>query len=136
LLGKDGYDSALVSPDLPLRVNLTCLENVALIDQLHHHASWESASARAHQLLSCMGYKHIAEKRDEDITHSQRFAVKMARAIMLKRPLIVIDRPALLLPDVFYPEILRAMLACLLHETLEYVIIDYSWYAPLYETKP
>jgi ABC-type Na+ transport system ATPase subunit NatA len=83
-----------------------------------------------------MGYQDIATKRDEDLSHSQRFAVKMARAIMLKRQLIVIDRPALLLPDVFYPQILRSTLACLLHEACEYVIIDYSWYTPLYETLP
>jgi ABC-type Na+ transport system ATPase subunit NatA len=83
-----------------------------------------------------MGYQDIATKRDEDLSYSQRFAVKMARAIMLKRQLIVIDRPALLLPDVFYPQILRSTLACLLHEACEYVIIDYSWYTPLYETLP
>lgn len=128
------HESALVAPDLPLRVNLTCLENIALIDQLHQHASWVNASVRAQQLLSCMGYADIAMKRDEDLSYSQRFAVKMARAIMLKRQLIVIDRPALLLPDVFYPQILRATLACLLHEARDYVIIDYSWHTPLYET--
>ncbi|BBP00884.1 hypothetical protein [Sulfuriferula nivalis] len=126
----------MISPELPLRVNLTCLENIALIDQLHQHATWIHASERAQQLLTCMGYQDIATKRDEDLTYSQRFAVKMARAIMLKRPLIVIDRPALLLPDVFYPQILRSTLACLLHEACEYVIIDYSWYTPLYETLP
>ena len=124
-----------MSPALPLRVNLTCLENIALIDQLHQHASWANASTRAQQLLTCMGYPDIAMKRDEDLNYSQRFAVKMARAIMLKRRLIVIDRPALLLPDVFYPQILRTTLACLLHEAREYVIIDYSWHTPLYETQ-
>ncbi|OIQ64686.1 hypothetical protein GALL_537620 [mine drainage metagenome] len=74
-----------------------------------------------------------ALKRDEDLTLTQRFAVKMARAIMLRRPLIVIDRPALLLADVPYPQVLHNMLGCLQHEYSDHRIVDYIWNQSVYE---
>ncbi|ARU31602.1 hypothetical protein CAP31_07840 [Sulfuriferula sp. AH1] len=80
-----------------------------------------------------MTHGDIALKRDEDLTLTQRFAVKMARAIMLRRPLIVIDRPALLLADVPYPQVLHDMLDCLQHEYSDHRIIDYIWNQSVYE---
>lgn len=133
LLGDSGYECALVSPDLPLRVNLTSLENIALIAQFHHATPWREASAQAQQVLDCMTHGDIALKRDEDLTLTQRFAVKMARAIMLRRPLIVIDRPALLLADVPYPQVLHNMLGCLQHEYSDHRIVDYIWNQSVYE---
>lgn len=133
LLGASKHECALVSPALPLRVNLTALENIALISQFHHAASWEQASLQAQRLLECTGHANIAEKRDEELTMTQRFAVKMARAIMLRRPLLVIERPALLLADVPYPQVLRAMLGCLQHEHSEHRVVDYIWNQSVYE---
>lgn len=133
LLGDSGYECALVSPDLPLRVNLTSLENIALIDQFHHATPWQEASAQAQRVLDCMAHGDIALKRDEDLTLTQRFAVKMARAIMLRRPLIVIDRPALLLADVPYPQVLHDLLGCLQHEHSNHRIVDYIWNQSVYE---
>jgi ABC-type lipoprotein export system ATPase subunit len=133
LLGESGYACALVSPDMPLRVNLTALENIALITQFHHATPWQQASEQAQTLLDCTGHGDIALKRDEDLSMTQRFAVKMARAIMLRRPLVAIDRPALMLADVHYPEVLRAMLACLQHEYSDHCVVDYIWNRPVYE---
>jgi ABC-type lipoprotein export system ATPase subunit len=133
LLGTDIQATALISPDLPLRVNLTSLENIALIAQLHQHTSWADASQRAQQLLHAMCSDDIALKRDEDLSYMQRFVVKTARAIMLKRPLILIDRPACLLPDVFYPEVLSRILNGVHDEIPHYTIVDYHWNRPLYE---
>jgi ABC-type sugar transport system ATPase subunit len=121
-----------VSPDLPLRVNLTALENIALIRQFHLNLTWTQASAEAQQLLDQCGQGDIAMKRDEDLTPTQRFAVKMARAILLARPLLVIDRPAELLPDVPYPDLLLSMLDKLTDKLPDYRILDYDWNKPLY----
>lgn len=121
-----------MSPNLPLRVNLTALENIALIKQFHLNHTWAQASAEAQQLLDQCGQGDIAMKRDEDLTPTQRFAVKMARAILLARPLLVIDRPAELLPDVPYPDLLLTMLDKLTDKLPDYRILDYDWNKPLY----
>ncbi|WP_461553407.1 hypothetical protein [Sulfuriferula sp.] len=121
-----------MSPDLPLRVNLTALENIALIKQFHLNHTWAQASAEAQQLLDQCGHADIALKRDEDLTPTQRFAVKTVRAIMLARPLLVIDRPAELLPDAPYPHLMAAMLDKLADRLPDYQILDYDWNKPLY----
>lgn len=72
-------------------------------------------------------------KRDEDLTPTQRFAVKMARAIVQSRPLLVIDRPALLLPDSPYPTLLANLLHSLSDALPDYLILDYDWNKPLYQ---
>ena len=116
-----------------MRVNLTALENIALITQFHHATPWKQASEQAQKLLDCTGHGDIALKRDEDLNMTQRFAVKMARAIMLRRPLVAIDRPALMLADVPYPDVLRAMLGCLQHEHSDHRVVDYVWNQSIYE---
>ena len=121
-----------MSPDLPLRVNLTALENIALAEQYHQTLSWTRASARAQRLLERCGNGDIALKRDEDLSFTQRFAVKLARAIQLQRPLLVIDRPALLLADIFYPPVLGTLLADLADEYPAHLVLDYAWHQPLY----
>lgn len=133
LLGDRGDAGALVSPELPLRVNLTALENIALIKQYHLNLSWTQASVEAQQLLDQCGHGDVAAKRDEDLTPTQRFAVKMARAILLARPLLVIDRPAELLPDAPYPKLLTAMLDSLADKLPDHRILDYDWNKPLYQ---
>jgi len=122
-----------VSPELPLRVNLTALENIALIKQYHLNLSWKQASVDAQQLLDQCGHGDVAMKRDEDLTPTQRFAVKMARAMMLARPLLVIDRPAELLADTPYPKLLATMLGSLANKLPDHQILDYDWNKPLYQ---
>ena len=124
---------ALVSTTLPLRVNLTALENIALIQQFHARLNWLHASAQAQHLLDLAGHGDCAMKRDEDLTPTQRFAVKMARAIVQSRPLLVIDRPALLLPDSPYPTLLASLLHSLSDALPDYQILDYDWNKPLYQ---
>ncbi|BBP04072.1 hypothetical protein TPL01_32220 [Sulfuriferula plumbiphila] len=119
-----------------MRVNLTALENIALVEQFHQAMSWTQASARAQRLLDSCGHGDIAMKRDEDLTPTQRFAVKLARAIQLRRPLLVIDRPALLLADVPYPDALGTLLARLADVYPAHRILDYTWNQALYGTMP
>ena len=121
-----------MSSSLRLRVNLTALENIALIRQYHAGLSWSRASAEAQQLLDLSGHGDCAMQRDEDLTSAQRFAVKLARAISQARPLLVIDRPALMLPDMAYPRHLAALLESLSERLPDYRILDFDWHKPLY----
>lgn len=116
-----------------MRVNLTALENIALIRQFHLNLTWTQASVEAQRVLDQCGHGDVAMKRDEDLTATQRFAVKMVRAIMLSRPLLVIDRPAELLPDAPYPRLLAAMLDSLADKLPDHQILDYDWNKPLYQ---
>lgn len=136
MLGPSKHECALVSPDLPLRVNLTTLENIALMTQFHHATPWQQASEQAQKLLECTGNGDIALKRDEELSMTQRCAVKIARAVMLRRSMLVIDRPAMLLADVHYPPVLQTMLNCLQREYGELRIIDYIWNQSIYEYAP
>jgi hypothetical protein len=51
---------------------------------------------------------------------------------MIGRPQVVIDRPALLLPDTDYPVFLSGIMAKLEGRTSNYVVLDYLWNKPLY----
>ena len=104
--------------------------------QFHHATPWHQASIQAQNLLECTGHGDIALKRDEELSMTQRCAVKIARAIMLRRPLLVIDRPAMLLADVHYPPVLQTMLDCLQREYGELRVIDYIWNQSIYEYAP
>ncbi len=115
-----------------MRVNLTALENIALIQQYHAGLSWTHASAEAQQLLDLSGHGDCAMQRDEDLTSAQRFAVKLARAISQTRPLLVIDRPGLMLPDIAYPQQLATWLENLSGRLPDFRILDFDWHKPLY----
>jgi ABC-type polar amino acid transport system ATPase subunit len=131
-----GAAVALVSPDLPMRVNLTGGDNVALGWQYHDRVTARDAIDRALRLLADLGHPDAAHKRDEDMSPLERFAVKLARAHSLARARLVIDRPALLLPDVFYPEAVRALALRLPDPAPDCVVVDFAWNKALWETIP
>ncbi|HSH07817.1 MAG TPA: hypothetical protein VLA41_09160 [Burkholderiales bacterium] len=124
--------AALVSAELPLRANLTVLENVALVPQYHRDLHWAAASAEAMALLEQLGYASCAGKRDATLTHEERFAAKLLRAVAAAPALVLIERPGYLLPDTHYPPFVEAALAGLRGRYGECMVIDYAWNAPLY----
>lgn len=124
--------AALVSPELPLRANLTALENIALVPQYRRDLDWAAASAEAMALLDRLGCADCAGKRDAALTHEERFQVKLLRAAAASPALVVIERPGYLLPDTHYPPFVDATLAALEGRFGECTIIDYAWNAPLY----
>jgi hypothetical protein len=65
------------------------------------------------------------------MTPAQRFITKLARALILKRPRLVIDRPAAMLYDVPYPEFIRE-LAARAEMTGTWEIYDFDWNQVLY----
>ncbi|WP_324778644.1 P-loop NTPase family protein [Thiobacillus sedimenti] len=125
-------DVARVALDLPLRANLSALDNIALIPIYQRHSGVEESNRQAELLLEQLGHADIAALRDPDMTPAQRFAAKLARALILRRPRLVIDRPGAMLYDVPYPAFIRE-LAAQAGMTGTWEIFDFRWNQPLYE---
>lgn len=124
-------DVARVALDLPLRANLSALDNIALIPLYQRHYSAADSARQAQSMLEQLGHADIAPLRDPDMTPAQRFVTKLARALMLQRAQLVIDRPGAMLYDVPYPAFIR-QLAEQTAMTGTWEIYDFSWNQPLY----
>lgn len=121
-----------VSAELPLRANLSVLENIALVPQYRDNAPARRAQEQAWALLDRLGQTACAGLRDPDLDSEQRFVAKLLRAVIGRPSIIVIERPGLLLPDRPYPAFLAECLAKLQDEINTLWIVDYRWNAPLY----
>jgi ABC-type lipoprotein export system ATPase subunit len=121
-----------VSDTLPLRANLSVLENIAIVPQYRQNMPFAAASDEAWDLLAHLGCTGCALKRDPDLSHEERFIAKLLRALILTPPIILIDRPAQLLPDTHYPPFLVATLDRLEGRFEQCWIVDYAWNEPLY----
>jgi hypothetical protein len=116
---------------LPLRANLSALDNIALIPIYQGHFNVSESNRQAQLLLTQLGHADIAFLRDPDMTPAQRFITKLARGLILRRPRLVIDRPGAMLYDVPYPVFMR-QLATRSEMTGTWEIFDFSWNQPLY----
>ena len=125
-------DVARVSHELPLRANLSALDNIALIPIYQGHFNVAESNHQARQLLEQLGHADIAALRDPDMTPAQRFVTKLARALILKRPRLVVDRPGAMLYDVPYPVFIR-QLAMRTEMAGTWEIFDFSWNQALYQ---
>jgi ABC-type lipoprotein export system ATPase subunit len=128
-------ESILVSPDMPLRANLSVLDNIALIPQYRTNLGYAAAADQAWSLLLQVGQTGIAFKRDPDLSYEERFAAKLLRAAIGQPSVILVDRPGMLLPDLHYPPHLDALLEKLADSLNACWILDYRWNAPLYPTR-
>lgn len=124
--------AALVADELPLRANLSVLENIAIVPQYRQNLPYQAATDQAWALLAKLGQTGCALKRDPALTCVERFAAKLLRAVILQPPIILLDRPALLLPDIHYPPYLETTLQALAKDCADCRILDYAWNAPLY----
>jgi ABC-type polar amino acid transport system ATPase subunit len=124
-------DVARVALDLPLRANLSALENIALIPLYQRHYSAAESTRQAQAMLDQLDHAGIALLRDPDMTPAQRFVTKLARALILKRPRLVIDRPGAMLYDVPYPAFI-GKLAARADMTGTWEIYDFNWNQVLY----
>jgi ABC-type polar amino acid transport system ATPase subunit len=122
---------ARVALDLPLRANLSALDNIALIPLYQRHYGAAESARQAQAMLDQLGYADIALLRDPDMTPAQRFVTQLARALILKRPRLVIDRPGAMLYDVPYPVFIQ-QLATQTEMTGTWEIFDFSWNQALY----
>jgi len=117
---------ARVSQDLPLRANLSALDNIALIPLYQRHFSGPESVRQARALLEQLDYASIAPLRDSDMSATQRFVTQLARAMILQRPRLVIDQPGAMLYDVAYPAFI-AQLAQRVVAKSTWEIFDYEW---------
>ncbi len=125
--------AAVVSPDLPLRANLSARENIALIPLYQKHYDAAESSRQAQVLLDRLGFADIAEKRDPDMSPSERFVTKLARALILKRPKLVIERPGAMLYDIPYPGFIRELASRVDGSAGMWEILDFDWNHSLYD---
>jgi ABC-type branched-subunit amino acid transport system ATPase component len=128
-------EAILVSENLPLRANLSVLENLAVVLQFRTNTYIGEANDTAWKLLTQAGYTECAERRDPDLTYEERFVAKLLRAIVLTPPIILIDRPAHMLPDTNYPFFLNRLLLALEGRFEQCWILDYVWNAALYNSR-
>jgi ABC-type lipoprotein export system ATPase subunit len=129
---EEHAQAALVSEDLPLRANLSVMENITTVLQFRTNSYIGEANDIAWELLVQVGHADSAQKRDPELTTEERFVAKLLRAAVLRPPLILIDRPAQLLPDTNYPFFLNRILLALQGRFEQCLIVDYAWNAPLY----
>jgi len=127
----DGHAVARVSQDLPLRANLSALDNIALIPLYQRHFSAAESARQALALLEQLDYLPIAPLRDPDMSAAQRFVTQLARALILQRPRLVIDQPGAMLYDVAYPAFI-AQLAQRVNSSAAWEIFDFDWNRALY----
>ncbi len=128
-------EAMLVSENLPLRANLSVLENITVVLQFRTNTYIGEANDTAWKLLTQVGHTGCAEQRDPDLTYEERFVAKLLRAIVLNPPMILIDRPAQLLPDTNYPFFLNRVLLALEGRFEQCWILDYAWNAALYNSR-
>lgn len=125
----------LVSENLPLRANLSVLENITVVLQFRTNTYIGEANDTAWKLLTQVGQTGCAGQRDPDLSYEERFVAKLLRAIVMSPPIILIDRPAQLLPDTNYPFFLNKLLLALDGHFEQCWILDYAWNAPLYSSR-
>ena len=127
----DVYAVARVSQDLPLRANLSALDNIALIPLYQRHFSGPESARQARALLEQLDFLSIERLRDSDMSAAQRFVTQLARAMILQRPRLVIDQPGAMLYDVAYPAFI-AQLAQRVTANTTWEIFDFEWNRVLY----
>lgn len=117
---------------MPLRANLSVLDNIALIPQYRDNLAYDDAADLSWSLLVKAGQEGAAFKRDPDLNHEERFVAKLLRAAIGRPPIVLVDRPGMLLPDTHYPPYLTALLEKLADSLNDCWILDYRWNEPLY----
>jgi ABC-type lipoprotein export system ATPase subunit len=128
-------EAILVTENLPLRANLSVLENITVVLQFRTNTYIGEANDTAWKLLTQVGQTGCAEQRDPDLSYEERFVAKLLRAIVMSPPIILIDRPAQMLPDTNYPFFLNKLLLALDGHFEQCWILDYAWNAPLYSSR-
>lgn len=128
----DHPKAALVSETLPLRANLSMVENITMVLQYRTNNYIGEADETAWGLIRHLHVDGSADKRDPDLNYEERFVAKLLRAVVLRPALILIDRPGQLLPDTNYPVFLNRTLRLLEGKFEQCWILDYEWNKPLY----
>ncbi len=84
---------AFVSTSTPLLSNLSMIENISLIMQIHDRLSRKNAQKAAYDALKSLGLISIAALRYDACSDKEIFYVQLIRAFVKKGAKIVIDQP-------------------------------------------
>lgn len=103
-----------------------------MVPQFLHNLRYEDAANQAWSLLNLLGSTDSAFKREPDLSHAERFIAKLLRAVIFKPETILIDRPSLLLPDIFPPPFIERTIKALDGQLNQCLVIDYDWHKPLW----
>lgn len=126
-MAQEKHRLGLVSLDAPLISNLSVLGNIALIKQYHGRFSVREAEDIVLMYLKKMHLEDIAMKRNPVLLEGQRFCVMVLRGAMIADPIVVIDRPFKIMPDLDDARFIRDVLTSVDDLFQECHIFDYLW---------
>jgi len=127
VMAQEKRHLGLVSLDAPLISNLSVLSNIALVKQYHGRLSVREAEDIAVMRLNKLHLEDIAKKRNPVLLEEQRFCVMVLRAVMVEDPVVVIDRPFKIMPDLDDTRFIREVLTSVDDLFQECHIFDYLW---------
>lgn len=127
IMAQEKHRLGLVSVDAPLISNLSVLGNIALIKQYHGRFSVREAEDIVLMHLKKLHLEDIAKKRNPVLLEEQRFCVMVLRAVMVEDPVVVIDRPFKIMPDLDDTRFIRKVLTSVDDLFQECHIFDYLW---------
>ena len=91
--------NTFVSTQTPLLSNLSMLENIALISQVHDKMGMAQSHKKAYAALKSLELEQIAPLRYENCSAKEKFYVQLIRANILKDAKIIIEQPFMLLAE-------------------------------------
>jgi len=89
----DPAEFILISRDTPLISNLDMIENIALIQEVHHALSIKKADAAALENLKKLNLESIARKRVTHCSANEILYVMLIRALMMPQKRILLQTP-------------------------------------------
>ncbi len=92
-------NNTFVSSLTPLLSNLSMLENISLVLQVHERIGRKQAHQKALDALSLLGLDNLAILRYEACSNKEIFLVQLIRACIQKDVKIIIEQPFMLLSD-------------------------------------
>jgi len=92
-------NSSFVSAQTPLLSNLSILENVALVSQVHQGLNRIKAQEKAFIALEKLGISHLSFLRYNECDTKDIFCAQLARAAMIEENKVIIEQPFSLLAE-------------------------------------
>jgi len=89
----DHKNYTLISPETPLISNLSMIENIALIKEVHEFLSTQKAEKIAFEELKRLSLEEIAEKRLIACSPNEILYVMIIRALMMPQKSILLQTP-------------------------------------------
>ena len=125
-----------------MRANLSLIENISIGMQYRKNLSGKDATRLTSCLLEKMKMTPNANKRMEELSDCEIFVGKFFRAATTNVENIIIDKPALLLPDVRYSDFIIFILNVLateprcevLNKLPKCIVIDYEWNKSIWDS--